>query len=161
MSALISTVRESDANERRWFCGGGVHTWIATDSDTGGTFLLFEDDLDQGKVTPLHQHPHAEETFYMLEGEILLSLDGQQIPLGAGGRAIIPRGVPHAFLVTSPRARMLCLQTPGGGEAFYRLASSPAVDGQPQPPVDFDRVRQAAGDTDAIVLLGPPPFQVP
>ena len=161
MSALISTVRESDANERRWFCGGGVHTWIATDSDTGGTFLLFEDDLDQGKVTPLHQHPHAEETFYMLEGEILLSLDGQQIPLHAGGRAIIPRGVPHAFLVTSPRARMLCLHTPGGGEAFYRLASTPAVDGQSQPPVDFDRVRQAADDTDAIVLLGPPPFQAP
>ncbi|MDQ1542739.1 MAG: hypothetical protein QOK08_377 [Actinomycetota bacterium] len=161
MNALTSTVRESDEDERRWFCGGGTHTWIATESDTGGTFLLFEDDLDQGKVTPLHQHPHAEETFYMTEGEILLSLDGQQRTLHAGGRAIIPRGVPHAFLVTSSRARMLCLQTPGGGEEFYRLASTPAVEGQRQPPVDFDRVRQAADETGAIVLLGPPPFPAP
>lgn len=158
MSALTSTVRDCDEGERRWFSGGGVHTWKATESDTGGAFLLFEDDLDQGKATPLHQHPGAEETFYMLEGEILLSLDGQQLTLHPGGSAVIPRGVPHAFLVTSPRARMLCLQTPGGGESFYRLASTPAVDGEPPPPVDYDVVRRAAEQTGAIVILGPPPF---
>lgn len=161
MDVVASTVRNGSENERRWFSGGGMHTWIATESDTGGAFLLFEDDLDGGKVTPVHQHPHSEETFYMIEGEILLSLDGRQRTLRAGGRAIIPRGVPHAFLVTSPRARMLCLQTPGGGEPFYRLASIPVVEGQPAPPVDFDKVRQAAEDTGAIVLLGPPPFPAP
>lgn len=158
MSAVTSTVRDSGEAERRWFCGGGIHTWVATEADTGGAFLMFEDELEGGKSTPLHQHPDAEETFYMTEGEILLSLDGQEHALSAGGIAIIPRGVPHAFKVTSPRARMLCLQTPGGGEAFYRQASVPAVEGQPEPPVDFDRVRQAASDTGAIVLLGPPPF---
>jgi hypothetical protein len=119
---------------------------------------MFEDALDQGKVTPLHLHPEADETFYMLEGDILLHLDGIQRELHAGGIAIIPRGIPHAFKVSSPTARMLCLQTPGSGEAFYRQASESAAGGSPAVPLDFDRVRAAAQATGSIELLGPPPF---
>ncbi|MDP9116618.1 MAG: quercetin 2,3-dioxygenase [Actinomycetota bacterium] len=158
MTIRTVTVRESGEGEQRWFCGGGLHTWIATQDDTGGAFLIFEDSLDAGKVTPLHIHPDADETFYLLEGEIALHLDGEQRSLHAGGIAIIPRGVPHAFLVTSPKSRMLCLQTPGTGEAFYRLASEPMVPGAPATPIDFARVAAAAAQTGAIQILGPPPF---
>lgn len=153
------TVRVNGEGERRWFCGGGLHTWKATEEESNGAFLLFEDELDEGKVTPLHLHPHADETFCMLEGEILLHVEGQQQrALGRGGVAVIPRGVPHAFLVISAQARMWCLQTPGNGEAFYRQASEPANPGDPAPPVDFERVALAAARTGAIELLGPPPF---
>jgi hypothetical protein len=61
-------------------------------------------------------------------------------------------------MVTSARARMLCLQTPGSGETFYRRASEPAVQGEPPAPIDFDRIREAAIQTGAIEILGPPPF---
>src|SRR5450756_2913893 len=101
MKTLDAMVRDTGEGEQRWFCGGGLHTWKATRQDTGGAFLLFEDRLDLGKVTPLHRHPEADETFYMLEGEVLLHIDGEQRPLHAGGIAIIPRGIPHAFMVTS------------------------------------------------------------
>ncbi len=158
MSTRAATVRERGDGEQRWFCGGGLHTWIATEEETGGAFLMFEDALDAGKVTPLHIHPDADETFYLLEGEIALHIDGNQQPLRAGGIAIIPRGVPHAFLVTSPQARMLCLQTPGTSEAFYRLASEPVVAGEPATTIDFARVSAAAAQTGAIQILGPPPF---
>jgi quercetin dioxygenase-like cupin family protein len=158
MRTLTATVRASHEGERRWFCGGGLHTWKATEQETGGAFLLFEDRLDRGKVTPLHVHPDADETFCMLDGEITLHIDGEEQTLGAGGVAFIPRGVPHAFMVTSAEARMWCLQTPGTGEAFYRLASEPAVDGEPPTPVDFGRVQAAAAQTNAIQILGPPPF---
>ena len=127
MDARTVTVRDAAEGERRWFAGGGLHTWRATAAETGGEFLLFEDELDEGKVTPLHTHPGADETFYMLEGEVLLHIDGAQRSLASGGIAIIPRGIPHAFLVTSSRVRMLCLQTPGTGEPFYRRASDPAA----------------------------------
>jgi hypothetical protein len=93
----------------------------------------------------------------MLEGEVRLHIAGHEQTLTAGGIAIIPRGVPHAFMVTTPTARMLCLQTPGGGEGFYRHASDPAGMGDPPLP-DFDRVREAASATGAIEILGPPPF---
>lgn len=158
MQTLTATVRDTGEGERRWFCGGGLHTWKATAAETGGAFLIFEDHLDAGKATPLHRHPDADETFVMIEGDIVLSIDGNQCALGAGGIAVVPRGIPHAFLVTSAQARMLCLQTPGSGEAFYRHASEPATDGAPPTPVDFDRVRAAAAHTGAIEILGPPPF---
>ena len=157
MATLETTVRPHGTGERRWFCGGGVHTWLARADETGGAYLLFEDALDAGKVTPLHRHPEADETFYMLEGEVRLHVDGVETVLGAGGIAIVPRDVPHAFLVTTPTARMLCLQTPGGGEAFYLHASEPAGAGEPPVP-DFGRVRAAAAATGAIEILGPPPF---
>ena len=157
MATLETTVRPHGTGERRWFCGGGVHTWLARADETGGAYLLFEDALDAGKVTPLHRHPEADETFYMLEGEVRLHVDGVETLLGAGGIAIVPRDVPHAFLVTTPTARMLCLQTPGGGEAFYLQASEPAGAGEPPVP-DFGRVRAAAAATGAIEILGPPPF---
>jgi quercetin dioxygenase-like cupin family protein len=158
MKTLAATVRESGEGERRWFCGGGLHTWKATEEETGGAFLMFQDDLDAGKATPLHRHPASDETFYMLEGEIALYVDGEQRQLAAGGIAIIPRGIPHAFMVTSAQARMLCLQTPGSGETFYRRASEPAVQGESPAPIDFDRIREAAIHTGAIEILGPPPF---
>ena len=158
MKTLQATVRSTGEGERRWFCGGGLHTWKATPKDTGGAFLLFEDSLDRGKMTPLHRHPDADETFYMLAGDILVHIDGSQWPLSAGGIAVIPRGIPHAFKVTSGEARMLCLQTPGNGEAFYRRASDLVTEGSTPTSIDFDRVREAAKATGAIEILGQPPF---
>jgi quercetin dioxygenase-like cupin family protein len=159
MGTLTATVRDSGQGEQRWFCGGGRHTWLASAEETGGAFLLFEFVGGQGKVTPLHLHPGVDETFYVLDGEILLDLGGEHRPLAAGGLVVIPRGVPHAFRVTSPEARMLTLLTPGLGEDFFRNASEPAPEGSAPIPVDFDRIREVAMQTGAIEILGPPPFE--
>ena len=158
METLTATVRDSGEGERRWFCGGGLHTWLATSDETGGAFLLFEFVGAQGKVTPVHIHPASDETFYILDGEILLELAGERRKLSTGGVVVVPRGVPHAFMVSSPQTRFLTLQTPGTDEAFYRLASEPAPEGSQPIPVDFDRIRDAALQTGAIEILGPPPF---
>ena len=69
-------VRTAEEGERRWFAGGGVHTWKATAEETGGAFLLFEMTLDEGKATPLHTHPDSDESMYVLQGEILVHIDG-------------------------------------------------------------------------------------
>jgi len=46
-------------------------------------------------VTPLHRHPDADETFYMLEGEILLHVDGNEPrPVLTGGIAIFRAASP-------------------------------------------------------------------
>jgi quercetin dioxygenase-like cupin family protein len=158
MKTLAATVRDRGEGERRWFCGGGLHTWLATSEETGGAFLLFEFVGEQGKVTPVHIHPVSDETFYILEGEILLDLEGERRKLTTGGVVVVPRGVPHAFMVTSSQTRFLTIQTPGTDEAFYRLASEPAPEGSQPIPVDFDRIRDAALQTGAIEIVGPPPF---
>src|SRR3978361_2266636 len=122
---LPALVRAAGEGPQRWFYGGGVHTWRATEEETGGAFLLFEDAMDAGKRTPLHTHPDADETMYVLEGEILMHLDGADVPLRGGGLGPAPRGVPSAFLVTADGTRLLCLQTPGCCQAFYLGASEP------------------------------------
>jgi quercetin dioxygenase-like cupin family protein len=158
MKTLSATVRDSGEGEQRWFSGGGKHTWLATSEETGGAFLLFEFVGEQGKVTPVHIHPASDETFYVLDGDILLDLAGERRELSTGGVVVIPRGVPHAFMVASHEARLLTLQTPGTDEAFFRMASEPAPPGSQPIPVDFDRIADAARQTGAIEILGPPPF---
>jgi quercetin dioxygenase-like cupin family protein len=155
-------IRATDDGERRWFHGGGTHTWKATAEDTGGAFLLFEMALDQGKATPLHTHPDSDETMYVLDGEILVHIDGREHRVGTRGLASAPRGVPHAFAVVSEVAHVLCLHTPGCCQAFYWDASEPVTDDHPGSGlVDFDRVRASAQKNGGIEILGPPPFTRP
>ena len=160
-SKVAPMVRAAGAGERLWFYGGGLHTWKATAAETGGAFLLFEDVMSRGKTTPLHTHPEVDETLYMLEGEILLHINGEDQRLGSGAVAMAPRGVPHAFLITSETARILFLETPGSSEAFYRGAREPATrELETAAPVDFARVRASAEQNGGIEILGPPPFKI-
>ncbi|MCU1579449.1 MAG: cupin protein [Rhodoglobus sp.] len=152
-------VRDAAEGDRRSFAGGGVHRWLATSAETDGAFLLFEDDMAGGKATPLHSHPTAE-SLYLLEGEIVVHLDGVDHRLSAGGFATAPAGVPHAFMVVSDAARILFLHTPGPAQsqAFYMQASDPLDPGDEPGEADFARVRSAAQDTGGMTLLGAPPF---
>jgi quercetin dioxygenase-like cupin family protein len=162
-AARSPLVRASEEGERRWFFGGGLHIWKATAEETDGAFLLFEDRMDHGKVTPLHLHPDSDETMVVLEGEILMHLDGEELTVGAGGMASALRGVPHAFKVSgADGARLLCLHTPGCCQAFYWDASEPVATGESQGigsgPVDMSRVQASAKKNGGIEILGPPPF---
>jgi quercetin dioxygenase-like cupin family protein len=162
MTTAVPIVRADGEGERRRFWGGGILTMKATADETGGAFLLFDDSMTAGKTTPLHIHADEDEALYVLEGEILVHIDGTDHRVGAHGFAMAPRGVPHAFLVTSPTARVLTLQTPGSAEAFYRGASESAADDtDPAGPVDFNRVRAAAEQAGGMTVLGPPPFAPP
>ena len=96
MSNAVPVIRQDDEGERFWFAGGGIFTMKATTAETGGSFTMWEDHVVRGKTTPLHVHPH-EESFYVISGSIRLYLDGATQDLRAGGFAIVPRDVAHAF----------------------------------------------------------------
>ena len=161
MSAAVPIIRGDGVGERRWFAGGGVHIMKATAEETDGAFMLLEDRMTRGKTTPLHTHPNLDETLIVLEGEILVYAQGREHRIGPRGVAVAPRGVPHAFMVTSESALILALQTPGSGEAFYREASEPATAETDPGRTDWDRLRAAAErHPDIIEILGPPPFEV-
>jgi quercetin dioxygenase-like cupin family protein len=160
MSTAVPIIRNDQEGERLWFYGGGVHLWKASSEETGGSLMLFEDHMSQGKTTPLHIHPSEDEVLYVLEGEILVHIDGNDHRVGPRGFVFAPRGVPHAFLVTSPEARLLCLETPGSAEAFYRGASKPlGGEEDPSGPVDFALVRESAERSGGMQVVGPPPFE--
>lgn len=150
-------VRNVEEAEQRWFYGGGIHTMLATAADTAGAFYLSKVEMEQDKVTPLHTHP-AEESFIVLEGELLIHLDGAEFSLATGGFMLAPRGVPHAFKVVSPTATIINLHTPATCEAFYLGASEPLAPGQTTGPVDFDKITESGRVNGGFELLGPPPF---
>ena len=160
-TTAVPIIRGEAEGERLWFAGGGLWTMKATSEETDGAFTLVEVRMVRGKTTPLHTHPNLDETLIVLEGEILVYVEGSEHRVGPGGVAVAPPGVPHAFLVTSETARMLALQTPGSGEAFYREASEPASADTDPGRTDWDRLRVAAErHPDTIQILGPPPFEV-
>jgi quercetin dioxygenase-like cupin family protein len=155
-----AVVRESDEGERRLFAGGGLHVWLARSEETGHAFCAFVDHLSRGKMTPLHLHPDADDSMFVIEGEILYHSDGEERVITAGGFATALRGTPHAFMVLSETARLFCFQTPGDGDAFYLDASDVVGSDAPvDTPPDLPRLQQtAARNAAAVQFLGPPPF---
>lgn len=63
-----------------------------------------------------HLHRQHADSFYVLEGELAVLVQGEEHLLGPGGCACAPPGVVHGFRSTSP-ARFLNFHTPDGGFA--------------------------------------------
>ena len=98
---------------------------------------------------------------YVLEGEILVHAAGKEYSVGALGLAVVLRTIPHAFVVTSTTARILFLLNPGNVESCYREASDPVTsDADASKAPDLARLREVAGRSPSIVLLGPHPFTI-
>lgn len=90
-------IRGAGEGERRWFAGGGVFTMKATAAETNGAFFLIEDRIVRGKSTPLHLHPHEDETLIVLEGELLVSVGGPSSGSVEGALRSFPAGCPTRF----------------------------------------------------------------
>ena len=161
MNQRAPIIRAAGEGEKQSFLGGGIHTWKLLAEHTGGAFFLFEDAMVRGKTTPLHRHPEADEMTYILEGEVIVNVDGKETRVGAGGMSFVPKGVPHAFLVVSDSARLLSLHSPAtASQAFYRGASEPATDATTAATVDLARIQASArANPLGIEILGPPPFK--
>src|SRR3712207_341964 len=159
MTTATALIRQDGEGERLWFAGGGILEVKATADATGGAFFLFEDRVVRGKTTPLHVHRREDEVVYVLEGEVLAHVDGAEHHVGERGMFFAPRGVPHAFLVTSETARLLVWLTPGSGERLFREAGEPVTSEQDaERPPDFDRLRDVAQSSGCLEILGPPPL---
>ena len=113
MSAPVPIIRAAGEGDKQSFLGGGLHTWKLMAEDTDGAFFLFEDAHGAGQDHPAASPSRGRRDVYVLEGEIIVNVDGNETRVGAGGMSFVPKGVPHAFLVVSDRARLLTLQSPG------------------------------------------------
>ena len=159
MSSTTPVITMQDTDDNIWF-GGGLLSFRVTTAQSGGTLVLFEHTAAKGKRTPLHLHPDHDETGFLLEGELLLHVDGVETRVGPGAAVWFPRGAPHAFLVTSDIARSVWVITPGGAmEEFFRQAGDVAHDRTlPPPEIDLARLLAVGESTGAMKVLGPPPF---
>jgi quercetin dioxygenase-like cupin family protein len=109
---------------------GDVYRFLATGEDTNGKYALWEAIVPPGGGPPPHVHSREEEGFYILEGEITLTVDGQRIVARAGMFANMPVGTPHSFKNESDRpAKMLISVAPAGLEKMFFECGVPLADG--------------------------------
>ena len=156
-----TVVKDASEVDRYLWLGGTTMSVVLDAHDTQRQFALIDQRGVAGDATPLHRHLNEDEAFYVLDGEILAVAGDHECRAGAGSALFLPRGLPHAFMVTSASARLLTIAVPTGFENFVREAGIP-LEGQAPRTWEFDLDRamgpaQAAG----IEILGPPPFGPP
>jgi quercetin dioxygenase-like cupin family protein len=82
-----------------------------------------------GGSPPLHVHRGHTESFYVLDGELALTVGGEEIRATAGAWVQVPPDVPHTFAVTgSGGARFLDIHTPSCGFGDFVRALHTARD---------------------------------
>jgi quercetin dioxygenase-like cupin family protein len=109
---------------------GDVYRFLATGEDTGGRYALWEALVPPGGGPPPHVHSREEEGFYVLEGEITFTVEGERVVAAAGTFANMPVGTPHSFKNESDRpARMLISVAPAGLEKMFFESGVPLAEG--------------------------------
>jgi quercetin dioxygenase-like cupin family protein len=77
-----------------------------------------------------HIHQHSDETFYVLDGTLKVTVREKSRTIEPGGIAFIPRGVAHSFANPADEpVTMLIVMTPGGFEGYFREMASLAESG--------------------------------
>ena len=118
-----------------WY-SGWLMTFLATAEETQGRFALIEAVARKTNVPPPHIHHREEETFYVLEGEMTISVGHRTIKATPGTMVIVPRHTLHSFVIESEQIRMLILLTPAGLEEWFKQFSVPAPSMTLPPPAD-------------------------
>jgi quercetin dioxygenase-like cupin family protein len=146
--------------------GGRWITKVAGEQ-TEGRLLQLVGSERRGAAPPLHIHRYADQTFFVLAGEVTIFLGDERIEAGAGDFVLVPRGVAVTYLVRSDQAEFLVTFAPAGMEGpsgigldgLFRQVGIPVVDDEAPPgpvapdPEEFARTAALYG----CEIAGPPP----
>jgi glyoxylase I family protein len=119
--------------------------------------LVMELIVPPGGSPPRHVHQELNDAFFLLEGEVVLSVGDQTVVTRPGSYAVVPAGSDHTFRVTGPApARMLLVHDDdsflrmvqeGGTRAHeHRLASPGEFN------LDLETMTRLVGDHDSDVV---------
>jgi quercetin dioxygenase-like cupin family protein len=130
MSNPSTPVIRKPAQGRTVAVVGDVYRFLATGEDTDGKYALWEAIVPPGGGPPPHVHSREEEGFYLLEGEIAFTINGERVVAMAGMFANMPVGTPHSFKNESSRpAKMLISVAPAGLERMFFEVGVPLPEG--------------------------------
>jgi len=109
---------------------GDVYRFLATGEDTNGQYALWEAIVPPGGGPPPHVHSREEEGFYILDGEINFTINGERVVATAGMFANMSVGTPHSFKNESSKpAKMLISVAPAGLEKMFFEVGVPVAQG--------------------------------
>lgn len=122
-------VSQPGRGERVTLLGGQVSLIRPYGEHTGGLFSLLETRTPKGSGPPAHVHEREDEAFYILEGEVEVTIGEETTTATPGTFVFAPRGVPHKYVATQGPARHLTLVTPAGFELFFADVAEAAIAG--------------------------------
>jgi quercetin dioxygenase-like cupin family protein len=124
-------------------------TWLATGEDTDGQFSLFEAKGIPGMEPPPHVHANEDESYYLLEGEMLFRVGDEAFTAKPGDFVFLPRNVRHEFKVLSSTFRCLVGIYPSGLENYFEQLTVrhdspdiPPLDTAPPPPEALEMMKK-------------------
>jgi mannose-6-phosphate isomerase-like protein (cupin superfamily) len=139
-----------------WFLGTRM-TIKASRAQTGGAFTVIEFSAPLGYGPPRHVHHDEDEAFFLLAGSMRVACGSKEWDAYPGSFVFLPRGVPHAFVVTSLEPAVgLQLTSPAGFEHFVAELGRSAGHGlPPSSSPDVERLAAAAA-RHGNEIVGPP-----
>ncbi len=121
--------------------------------------VVLEMTLPVGSSAPLHVHDNLDDTWYILDGEMVVRCGDETSTVGAGYWVSMPRGVPHTFRVVGDReARILLVHDNASFRDLIRelgvTATAHVVPVEPIFP-SMDELARVAKSHD-LTPIGPP-----
>jgi quercetin dioxygenase-like cupin family protein len=151
--ALVVARPDTDEGLEHIGLVGDTYTILLSGKDTAGRFCLIDMHIPPGGGPPPHRHDF-EETFALLEGEMVATFRGEKTVVRAGETVHIPANAPHQFHNASGGAvRMLCLCSPAGQEDFFREVGVKVATRTTAPP-KLDEAAQKAFIARVVGLAG-------
>lgn len=156
MTTAVVDSPESEQSLAWWFLDSLV---VEHRCAPGMSTVVLEMTLPVGAAPPLHVHDDLDDTWYILQGEMVVQCGGEELVVGAGHWVSMPRGVPHTFRVVGDRsARILLVHDNASFRDFVREVGVPAgarvVPAEPVFPA-MDELARIAGAHD-LRPMGPP-----
>jgi mannose-6-phosphate isomerase-like protein (cupin superfamily) len=121
----------------------GIEIFLkAKATQTNGYWSMIEYVLPPSLPAPApHYHKKTQEMFYVLEGTLQFTLDGQTIDAPSGTLVVVPQEAVHTFRnVTSEPARFQVWFSPGGMEQYF-VDVQELIRNEPSwPPADMSKL---------------------
>ena len=123
-----------------------------TGDDTGGAFDYAIVEVEAKNGPPLHVHHHRDEAIHVLQGRFKLRIGEEESILERGSFALMPAGIPHAFLnLTDSPGEIVLVYAPGDAHHFFAELGPLTRNGT------TDKAEIAACfERHDMALLGPP-----
>lgn len=116
---------------------------VVSQRESEGTYSLMEYSAEAGAEISPHWHSEATEAFYILDGSLSFSIDGNEQTLGPGDHVFVPPRVVHSFWNSTEACRFLLLVSPGSLERYFRDGARVYDEAESWPPDDMGVVQEA------------------
>ena len=142
-----SSIRHQPRSKRYYF-DVGLGSVCLSGTDTGGAYCLLEVSLAPGMAVPRHTHTREDEVYFVLAGELEVTVEEKIFVLRQGDTLLAPRDIPHELRNSGDITNhYLLVFSPSGFEEFIMATALPAPD-------------NAVAPTERQLQVGDPSFAV-